>query len=154
MNAPIIGPNDKRTKVVVTLPYTSTGEAAFDENGKPVGGREAVTFVLPRYDFLPRPQFIAMMKAVNDITNKAEAEDDDRTEHEVQYDQVLALLRPVVDDHIYGLLQEAPLGVLMQINQDWTEGSSMDLGKLRGSTRSSKNTKSRSGSTSSTEDSD
>jgi hypothetical protein len=154
MNAPVIGPNDKRTKVFITLPFTSTGEAAFDENGKPVGGREAVTFVLPRYDFLPRPQFIAMMRTVNDITKQESDETDERTEHEVQFDQVLALLKPVVEPHIYGLLEDAPLGVLMQINSDWTEGSSVDLGKLRASTRSSKNAKGRSGSTSSDTDSD
>ena len=140
----IIGPNDKRTKVTITLPFTESGESAFDENGKPVGGREPVAFVLPRFDFMPRPQFKAMMKTIDDITaNK----DESVSEHDRSYEVILATLRPFIEDTVYDLLGEMPMGVLEQISTDWNEASSIPLGELRGSTSSSKSTKGRSGTT-------
>lgn len=142
----ILGPNDKRTKVTITLPFTESGDAAFDENGKPVGGRTPVEFTLPRFDFMPRPQFKAMMATIDEITS---AKDDDRSEHDRSYEVILATLRPFIDDTVYDLLSEMPMGVLEQISTDWNEASSVPLGQLRGSTSSSKSTKARSTTTSS-----
>ena len=147
---PVIGPNDKRTKIMVVLPFTANGEAAFDENGKAVGGRDAVTFSLPRFDFMPRTQFKTMMSTIDDITKA----DDGRTEHDRSYDVILATLRPFIDDATFDLLADMPMGVLEQISTDWNEGSSIPLGQLRASTGSSKNTKVRSTTTSSDMDSD
>ena len=141
MSTPIIGPNDKRTKVVITLP--------FDENGKPVGGRTPVTFTVPRFDFMPRPQFRDMMKTIDAISNDG---DENRTEHDRSYEIILATLRPFVDDQVYTILADMPMGVLEQISTDWNEASAVPLGQLRGSTNSSKTTKGRSTSTSSDTD--
>lgn len=148
---PILGPNDKRTKVVVTLPFTADGEAAFDENGKPVGGRTPVEFTLPRFDFMPRPQFKQMMATIDEITSD---KDDTKSEHDRSYEVILATLRPFIDDNVYNILSEQPMGVLEQISTDWNEASQVPLGQLRGSKSSSKPTKGRSASTSSDSDSD
>jgi hypothetical protein len=147
--AVIIGPNDKRTKVTVTLPFTADGEAAFDENGKPVGGRTPVEFVLPRFDFMPRPQFKEMMATIEALTAGT---DDTRSEHDRSYDVILATLKPFVDEGTYRILEDQPMGVLEQISTDWNEGTSIPLGQLRASTSSSKTTKARSASTSSDSD--
>ena len=149
MSTPIIGPNDKRTKIVIVLPFDEKGDAAFDENGKPVGGRQPVTFTVPRFDFMPRPQFREMMKTIDAITNDS---DESKTEHDRSYEVILATLRPFVDDSVYDILADMPMGVLEQISTDWNEGSAVPLGQLRGSTSSSKSTKGRSTSTSSDTD--
>ena len=149
MSTPIIGPNDKRTKIVITLPFDANGQAAFDENGKAVGGREPVTFTVPRFDFMPRPQFREMMKTIEEITaNK----DKDKSDHDRSYEVIMATLRPFVEDSIYDILSDMPMGVLEQISTDWNEASSIPLGQLRGSSSSSKPTKARSTSTSSDTD--
>ncbi len=141
----IIGPNDKRTKVEIVLPFTRSGDVAFDEDGKKVGGREPVTFTVPRFDFMPRPQFKAMMQTIDEITSdKSEGKSD----HDRSYEVILATLRPFIDDDVYDLLADMPMGVLEQISSDWNEASSIPLGELRGSASSSKNTKGRSASTS------
>jgi len=149
MSTPIIGPNDKRTKIVIVLPFDENGDAAFDENGKPVGGRQPVTFTVPRFDFMPRPQFREMMKTIDAITNDS---DESKTEHDRSYEVILATLRPFVEDSVYDILADMPMGVLEQISTDWNEGSAVPLGQLRGSTSSSKSTKGRSTSTSSDTD--
>lgn len=149
MSTPIIGPNDKRTKVVITLPFDANGDAAFDENGKPVGGREPVTFTVPRFDFMPRPQFREMMKTIDAITSDG---DESKTDHDRSYEVILATLRPFVDDSVYNILVDMPMGVLEQISTDWNEASAIPLGQLRGSTSSLKSTKGRSTSTSSDTD--
>lgn len=143
----ILGPNDKRTKVTITLPFTESGDPAFDEHGKAVGGREPVKFTLPRFDFMPRPQFKAMMATIDELSKGDGGSEQDRA-----YDIILATLRPFVDDTVYQLLSEQPMGVLEQISTDWNEASSVPLGQLRGSTSSSKSTKGRSTTTSSDTD--
>ena len=149
MSTPIIGPNDKRTKIVITLPFDANGAAAFDENGKQVGGRTPVEFTVPRFDFMPRPQFREMMKTIEEITaNK----DEDKSDHDRSYEVILATLRPFVEDSIYDILADMPMGVLEQISTDWNEGSAIPLGQLRGSSSSSKPTKGRSTTTSSDTD--
>jgi len=149
MSNPIIGPHDKRTKISITLPFDANGAAAFDENGKPVGGREPVVFTVPRFDFMPRPQFRDMMKTIDEITNNS---DESKTDHDRSYEIILATLRPFVADDVYDILTDMPMGVLEQISTDWNEGSAIPLGQLRGSTTSSKPTKARSTSTSSDTD--
>lgn len=148
MSTPIIGPHDKRTKIVITLPFDDDGQAAFDENGDPVKGRTPVQFTVPRFDFMPRPQFRDMMKTIDAITNSDEV----ATDHDRSYEVILATLRPFVDDAVYDILTDMPMGVLEQISTDWNEGSAIPLGQLRGSTSSSKTTKARSTSTSSDTD--
>jgi len=146
---PIIGPNDKRTKVTVTLPFTADGETAFDENGKQVGGREPVVLTLPRFDFMPRSAFKAMMATIDAITKDG---DETKSEHDRSYEVILATLKPFITDQVHDLIADMPMGVLEQISTDWNAGSSIPLGELRGSTSSSKSTKGRSTSTSSDTD--
>jgi hypothetical protein len=149
MSTPIIGPNDKRTKITITLPFDANGDAAFDENGKPVGGRTPVEFTVPRFDFMPRPQFREMMKTIDVITKDS---DESKSDHDRSYEVILATLRPFVEDAVFAVLEDMPMGVLEQISTDWNEGSSIPLGQLRGSTSSSKSLKGRSTSTSSDTD--
>ena len=149
MSTPIIGPNDKRTKITIVLPFDANGDVAFDENGKQVGGRTPVEFTVPRFDFMPRPQFRDMMKTIDAITKEV---DESKTDHDRSYEVILATLRPFVDDSVYTVLEDMPMGVLEQISTDWNEGSAIPLGQLRGSTSSLKNTKGRSTSTSSDTD--
>ncbi len=145
---PIIGPNNKRTKVVITLPFSSDGEDAFDEDGKPIPGVDPVEFTVPRFDFMPRPAFKQMMKTIDAVTSKTEA-DDGMSDHERGYEVILATLQPWVDQSTYDLLADMPMAVLEQISNDWNEASSVPLGQLRGSTNSSKPTKGRSTTTAS-----
>lgn len=151
MMKPVIGANDKRAKVEIVLPFTAGGEVAFDENGKQVGGREPVKLTLPKFNFMPRPQLKAMLSTIDEI---AKGKDDGKSDDDRAYDTILASLRPFIDDNVYELLADEPMGVLEQISTDWNEASTIPLGELRASTSSSKNTKARSTSTSSTTDSD
>lgn len=146
MSTPIIGPNDKRTKVVICLPVDAAGEPAFDEDGKPIAGREPVQFTVPRFDFMPRKQFKSLMATIESVSGG------DGSEHDRSYDIILATLRPFVDDTVYALLEDMPMGVLEQVSADWNACSSVPLGELRASTSSSKTTKARSTTTSSDTD--
>lgn len=141
----IIGPNDKRTKVTFTLPFNADGEPAFDENDKQIS--EPVSFTVPRFDFMPRPQFRELMASIEELSG-----DESKSEHDRSYDVILATLRPFVDDSTFAFLSDMPMGVLEQISADWNEASSIPLGKLRESNGSSKSSKARSTTTSSDTD--
>ena len=120
------------------MPFTETGEAAFDEYGEPVKGRTPAMIVLPRFDFMNRTEFRAMMEAIEKATDadNKELSDTDRT-----YNVILATLAPYVSETLLKTLEEVPMGVLEQISSDWNESSSIKLGELRRSKTSAKSTK-------------
>jgi hypothetical protein len=140
LNKQIIGRNDARTRVTVVLPFTEEGLDAFDEFGDPVGGRNPVEVVLPRFDFLGRKEFKSMMDAIEVAQGTAE---DGKTDQDKSYDVILATLRPYVSDTVHAVLEEQPMGVLEQISVQWNEASTIPLGELEGSSRSSKKATSR-----------
>jgi hypothetical protein len=136
----IIGRNDARTRITVTLPFTEEGAEAFDEFGDEVGGRTAVVITLPRFDFLGRTEFKEMMAAIETATG---SEDDGRTDQDRSYDIILATLKPYTSKAVHDLLVEQPMGVLEQISTRWNESSSTPLGESKGSSPSSKRATSR-----------
>ncbi|MCH9731613.1 MAG: hypothetical protein K0U84_18385 [Actinomycetia bacterium] len=143
----IIGPNDKRTRVEITLPVTMEGEVAFDENGKQVGGREPVRFVLPRFEFVARPRVREIMKRDEEIRARKEFKDD-RNLVDLQCELIISSMLPFIDDdRVVGLLQNLTLGELKQIQADWNEGSEIPLDRSSDSAVSSKSTKARSDTT-------
>jgi len=136
----IIGRNDARTRVTVTLPFTEEGANAFDEFGDAVGGRTAVVLTLPRFDFLDRAEFKAMMEAIEVATGK---EDDGRSDQDKSYDIILATLKPYTSEAVHKILETQPMGVLEQISTLWNESSTTPLGESKGSSPSSKRATSR-----------
>lgn len=149
---PIIGPYDERARIQITLPYDSDGRPAFTDKGKPVPGVTAVTFSLPRWDFMPRREFRAMMAAIEAIEAEATDEDTAATRQDRSYAMTLATLEPYVTPEVLDLLSDMPMAVLEQISTDWNEGSAIPLGKLRTSTNSSRTIKAPSTTTSSDSD--
>lgn len=149
---PIIGPYDDRARIHVVLPFSKDGVPAFDGKGKPIPGVDPVTFSLPRWDFMPRTEFRAMMAAIEAIEATASEDDTPAARQDRSYDITLATLKPYVTPEVLDLLSDMPMAVLEQISTDWNEGSSVPLGKLRTSTGSSRTTKAHSTTTSSDSD--
>ncbi len=67
-NKPIVGANREDITIDITLPVDEDGEYAFDVKGKPIKGKEPVTFSIPRFDFLPRADFKALNERLENLS--------------------------------------------------------------------------------------
>jgi hypothetical protein len=129
MAKPIIGANNKTTKIEITLPVDAAGVYAFDEDGKPVKGMTPVTFTVPRLDTIPPDQFSqinADVMAVGDMKH------DDGTPllpRERAIAMVLATVKPLVEPEVFTVLEGLTLFELEQIEKRILEGSAMTLGE-------------------------
>lgn len=126
---PIVGANHRDIYLEITLPVDAKGEYAFDADGKPVAGKEPVTFSLPRYDCLTRPEFKELMASL-------EAIGEDLPVDERIYSEVNAVLKPFVDADVLELVENLRLFEVKQISERVREGNSMSVGELLASTSS------------------
>lgn len=136
MAKPIIGANNKATRIEIVLPVDANGDYAFDENGDPVKGRDPLTFTVPRFDCMSRAQF----KELNaELAAIDELKDEDGKELGPQdrgIEVVLAMLKPFVTDAQLAVIRQLHLFELEQIAERIQEGSSITVGELLASTSS------------------
>lgn len=134
----VMGANNSRTRFDIELPFTLTGDWAYDEDGDPIKGRKPVTITLPRFDCLPIDDILAMQETIKAV------EADSKTQQETGRDIALSMLKPHVPDDVYELLAKRTLFELQQISEEWSKRSTMSPGELLASNGSSKNTRGRS----------
>jgi len=133
---PIIGANHRSARIEIVLPVDASGEYAFDEEGKPVKGKTPVTFTVPRFDCMTRPEFKALNKALAAID---EMKDDDGNPLDAQdrgIEVVLAMLKPFVSESDLAVVGGLHLFELEQIAERIQEGSTITVGELVASTSS------------------
>jgi hypothetical protein len=136
MSKPIIGANNRVTKIDIVLPVDVNGDYAFDENGDPVKGRTPVSFTIPRWDCMDRDQVKALNKSIKEIN---EAKDDDgepldRQDRDLEV--VLAMVGPFISEEELAAVKGLCLFELEQIADRIKEGSTITVGELLASTSS------------------
>jgi hypothetical protein len=136
MPKPIIGANNRATKIDIVLPVDPSGDYAFDENGDPVKGRTPVSFTIPRWDCMTREQVKALNKAVAEINELIgdDGEPLDRQDRDLKV--VLAMVRPFISEEDVAVVKGLRLFELEQIAERIKEGSTITVGELLASTSS------------------
>jgi hypothetical protein len=136
MPKPIIGANNRATKIDIVLPVDASGDYAFDENGDPVKGRTPVSFTIPRWDCMTREQVKALNKAVAEINELIgdDGEPLDRQDRDLEL--VLAMVRPFISEEDVAVVKGLRLFELEQIAERIKEGSTITVGELLASTSS------------------
>jgi hypothetical protein len=136
MSKPIIGANNRATKIDIVLPVDVNGDYAFDENGNPVKGRTPVSFTIPRFDCMSRDQFKALNKdlaAIDDLKGD-DGEPLDAQDRGIEV--VLAMVRPFISEEDLAVVKGLHLFELEQIAERIQEGSTITVGELLASTSS------------------
>jgi hypothetical protein len=136
MSKPILGANNRATKIDIVLPVDASGDYAFDENGDPVKGRTPVSFTIPRWDCMTRDQVKALNKAVAEINELIgdDGEPLDRQDRDLEL--VLAMVRPFISEEDLAVVKGLRLFELEQIAERIKEGSTITVGELLASTSS------------------
>ena len=136
MSKPILGANNRATKIDIVLPVDASGDYAFDENGDPVKGRTPVSFTIPRWDCMTRDQVKALNKAVAEINELIgdDGEPLDRQDRDLEL--VLAMVRPFISEEELAVVKGLRLFELEQIAERIKEGSIITVGELLASTSS------------------
>jgi len=136
MSKPILGANNRATKIDIVLPVDANGDYAFDENGDPVKGRTPVSFTIPRWDCMTRDQVKALNKAVAEINELIgdDGEPLDRQDRDLEL--VLAMVRPFISEEDLAVVKGLRLFELEQIAERIKEGSTITVGELLASTSS------------------
>lgn len=136
MSKPILGANNRATKIDIVLPVDANGDYAFDENGDPVKGRTPVSFTIPRWDCMTRDQVKALNKAVTEINELIgdDGEPLDRQDRDLEL--VLAMVRPFISEEDVAVVKGLSLFELEQIAERIKEGSTITVGELLASTSS------------------
>lgn len=136
MATPIMGANHKGAAITIILPVDANGDYAFDENGKPVGGRTPLEITVPRFDCMTRAQFKELNKALAAVDDLKGEDGEPLDAQERGVETVLAMLRPFVTADELAVVEGLRLFELEQIAQRIQEGSTITVGELRASTSS------------------
>lgn len=133
---PIIGANHRSTRVAIVLPVDAQGQYAFDEDGKPVKGREPLTFTVPRFDCMSREEFKQLNAELADIDERTDADGTPLSAQERGIAVVIAMVKPFVDDAVLNVVAGLHLFELEQIAERIQEASKITVGELLASTSS------------------
>lgn len=133
---PIIGANHRSTKVEIILPVDAYGEYAFDDSGKPIKGREPVTFTVPRFDCMSREQFKQLNRELSDIDERTDEDGETLSAQERGIAVVVAMVKPFVDPETLAVVEGLHLFELEQIAERIQDASKITVGELLASTSS------------------
>ena len=136
MSKPILGANNRATKIDIVLPVDASGDYAFDENGDPVKGRTPVSFTIPRWDCMTRDQVKALNKAVAEINELIGDDGEPLDRQDCDLELVLAMVRPFISEDDLAVVKGLRLFELEQIAERIKEGSTITVGELLASTSS------------------
>jgi hypothetical protein len=132
----IVGANRRETKIEIVLPVDSTGEYAYDDEGKAIRGRIPVTFTVPRFDCISRDEFKALNKELALIDKAKDEDGKPLSAQERGIKTVLAMVRPFVTEETLAVLENLYLFELEQIAECIQEGSQISVGELVASSNS------------------
>jgi len=130
----IIGANHKVNRIKMALPVDQNGDYAFDENGKPVKGREPLVLNVPRFDSLDREQIKAIDKELKDLEDKTDDKGKPLSSQDKSLQSLSIMLRPFVTDEELRVVEKLKQVELDQIATYWQEQSTINLGELLAST--------------------
>lgn len=133
---PIVGANNRATLIEIPLAVDSEGDYAFDEDGKPIKGKNPVVVTVPRWDCMSRDQAKAVNRAIAAVDDMKSDDGDPLSMHERGIETVLAMLRQFVSDDVLNVVAGRPLFELEQIAERIQQGSSITVGELMASTSS------------------
>jgi len=133
---PIVGANHRSARIEIVLPVDSSGDYAFDENGKPVKGMTPLSFTVPRFDCMTRSEFKALNKALAAIDDMKNDEGEALDAQDRGIEVVLAMLRPFISEQDLSVVAGLHLFELEQIAERIQEGSTITVGELAASTSS------------------
>lgn len=133
---PILGANHRSTRIDIVLPVDSSGEYAFDENGKPVKGVTPLQFSVPRFDCLDRDAFKALNKALTEIGERKDEDGNPLSPQDRGVATVMAMVGPFVPAEAIPVIENLHLFELDQIADRIQQGSTISVGELAASTNS------------------
>lgn len=133
---PIIGSNNKATRITIILPVDANGDWAFDELGKPVKGRTPVEFTVPRFDCMARDDFKQINDRLAELDDAKSNDGEPLSSQERGVEMVLTMIRPFVDDDVYKVVSGLKLFELEQIADRINTASTVTVGELLASTSS------------------
>jgi len=133
---PIIGANNRSTRIEIPLPVDIHGDYAYDEDGKPIRGKTPVVFTVPRFDCMSRDQFKALNKELADIEDRKDEDGNPLSPQERGIHTVVAMVRPFVDADTLAVVEGLTLFELEQIAERIQQGSTITVGELAASTSS------------------
>lgn len=136
MQKPIIGANHRSTKIEIVLPVDASGEYAYDEDGKPIRGRQPLVFSVPRFDCMDRDQLKTMNKEWSEIGKRTDDDGNPLSEEDRGTQMVLAMIRQFIPEETLAVVAGLTLFELEQIAERIQEGSKLTVGELLASTNS------------------